>query len=389
MNLKRLRIQLAVVYGVLSALAVGSLAFVAIESGKSRILDSAEREADEIALDAKDGEETSNAWYVSIGEDSWEQPLGDVWIEPPLQTMTQDALWDGEPYGRFSEDGPWLSATIRANEDADEAVIAFIELDEFNSDISSLQLRIILAAVAAIATTSAFGWFVAGRSLTPTRQVLAQQRDFIADAAHELRTPLAVIQASATHTLGRDRSEEEYRTSLSEIALAADRASVGVNELLEFARLESGQALPRVAPLRLDLLAEEVAAGIRHESASVRPDVGESVVVDADYNLLRQAVTTVARNAVERASEVVISVDNTARAGRIIVRDNGDGFSDEALPHVFDRFHRGDRRGSTGLGMAIARRIVEVHGGDITAGNHDGGGAEVVISIPRSAAADS
>ena len=388
MNLKKLRLQLAIVYGVLSALAVGSLAFVAIESGRSRIIDSAEREADEVALDAQNGDETNNAWYVSIGDNRWEQPLGDFWIEPPLQTMTQDALWHGEPYGRFSQDGPWLSAAIRVNENADEAVIAFIELDEFNSDISSLRFRIALAAVAAIATTSALGWFVAGRSLTPTRQVLAQQRDFIADAAHELRTPLAVIQASATHTLGRDRSPEEYRTSLSEIAIAADRASVGVNELLEFARLESGQALPRVAPLRLDLLAEEVAAGIRHDTSSVTPDVGAAVVVDADYNLLRQAVTTVARNAVERASEVVISVDNTSRAGRIIVRDNGDGFSEEALLHLFDRFHRGDRQGSTGLGMAIARRIVEVHGGEISAGNHQSGGAEVVISIPRSAAAD-
>ncbi len=389
MNLRRLRTQLAVIYGVLSAVAVGALAFVAAESGRSRILDSAEREADSVVLEAQAGESTNNTWYVSIEGDGYEEAVGDAWIEPPLQTVTQNALWNGETYGRFNQDGEWLSAAHRASEDVDDAFVAFIALDEFNADISALRLRIMLAAVGAIVITSAIGWFVAGRSLTPTRHVLAQQRDFIADAAHELRTPLAVIQASASHTLGRNRSEDEYRASLSEIALAADRASVGVNELLEFARLESGQALPRVAPLRLDLLAEEVAAGVRHDHAVVSADVSFVVVVDADYSLLRQAVTTVVRNAVERANRVTISVDQTERNGQVIIRDDGDGFATGDIPHVFDRFHRGDRKGSTGLGMAIARRIVEVHGGDIIAGNQAGGGAEVVISIPRSAAADS
>jgi len=385
-NLRRLRIQLAVIYGVLSALAVGVLAFIAIESGRSRIFATAEREADALALDASSGEATNNAWFVNIEDNGYEEALGETWIEPPLLTITQEAIWYGETYSRFEQDGSWLSSALHVEDDA--AVLAFVSLDDFEEDADSLRLRLILAAVGSIVVATALGWFIAGRSLTPTRQVLAQQRDFIADAAHELRTPLAVIQASASHTLSRDRSVEEYRASLSEIAGASDRASAGVNELLEFARLESGQGMPRLAPLRLDLLAEEVAAGVRHDTGIVRPDVANSVVVDADYNLIRQAVTTVARNAVERADEVTIDVDSKGRYGRITVRDNGEGFSEQDLPHVFDRFHRGDRRGSTGLGMAIAHRIVEVHGGTIVAGNHEGGGAEVVISLPRSAAAD-
>lgn len=389
MNLRKLRLRLALVYGVLSGLAVGGLAIVAVESGENHILGTAEREADQIALDAKNGGVPDNTWFVSLEGDGYEEAIGDFWIEPPLQTLTQDALWDDDRYGRFEQDGEWLSAALAVGEEFDEAVVAFIALDEFRADISSLRLRVLLAAVGAIVITSFLGWFVAGRSLKPTRQVLAQQRDFIADAAHELRTPLAVIQASATHTLSRERDVEEYRTSLSEIAAAADRASVGVNDLLEFARLESGQAMPRLAPLRLDLLAEEVAAGVRHEDATVTPDIEVSVVVEADYNLLRQAVTTVVRNAVERATNVTISVESSARFGTVVVRDDGAGFSEADLPHVFDRFHRGDRRGSTGLGMTIARRIVEVHGGEITAGNHDGGGAEVVIAVPRSPNVDS
>lgn len=387
MNLRGIRVRLTLVYSLLSAIAIGALAFYADGAGRESIYAGAEREALSTVREAVVENFGYNAWFVSIVDDGYEEPLeGEQWIEPPLLTITRNGLWDGDVFPRFVDgEARYLGAVERVDDEA--AVVAFIDLASFDGEAGSLRLRIALAAIGAVVAVAGFGWWVAGRSLRPTRVVLAQQRDFIADAAHELRTPLAVIQASASQTLSRQRDADAYRAALEEIAGAADRASGGVNELLEFARLEAGQALPRLAPLRLDFLAEEVVASVRVEDAELMGDLTESVVVSADHALLRQAVVTIVNNAAARAAHVTVHVAAEGRSGVLTVSDDGPGFSDDALEHLFDRFHRGDRSGSTGLGMAIAKKIVEVHRGSIDAGNSDSG-AVVRIAVPLAASAD-
>ena len=194
---------------------------------------------------------------------------------------------------------------------------------------------------------------------------------------------MAIIQASASHTLSRDRDGDAYRQSLEEIREAAERAGTGVAELLELARLEAGQANPRFAPLRLDLLTEEVAAAIRVDGVVVEANPGEALVVDADYGLLRQVLETLTRNAVARASHVWLTTAGHERSVVLDVADDGPGFDPEILPHVFDRFRRGDTGGSSGLGLAIARNIVEAHKGTIDVTNRAEGGALVRVTLPR------
>ncbi len=140
--------------------------------------------------------------------------------------------------------------------------------------------------------------------------------------------PLAVILASSSQALGRSRTSEEYVRSLSEIRSAAERASAGVNELLDLVRFDSGQAIPRLAPLRLDLLAEEVAAAVRPDDGEVRRQAWAApVVVDADMALLRQAIDNLVRNATRRADPGRVSPTSIdGREGVLDVLDNGPGF---------------------------------------------------------------
>ena len=286
-------------------------------------------------------------------------------------------------------DGEWLAYSLWGG--GDEVIVTVVERTDEISAINEARLRWI-AATLGLATAAGLVAFVAlGRMQAPVRRAHVVNRDFIADAAHELRTPLSIIQASAGFALARDRSDDEYRDSLEEILLASERASSSVGELLEFARLEAGQASLRLAPLRLDLLVEEVAASVRVEGVTVEALLSEAVVVDADYNLIRQVIDNITRNAAARSTRVTLSTRLEARQAVIDVADNGPGFDPGMIDHVFERFRRGDRSGSVGLGMAIARTIVDLHGGGCEASNQtaeDGGGAVVTIRLPNKQTAE-
>ena len=161
--------------------------------------------------------------------------------------------------------------------------------------------------------------------------------------------------------------------------------------MLDLARFDAGQAVPRLAPLRLDLLAEEIAAATRIDDCEVSVMVGPSVLVDADMALLRQAVDNIVRNAAARSAHVVIRCSVESRDGLISVTDDGPGFAPEQLPYVFERYRRGDGRGSLGLGLPIAASIVAAHGGRVDVhspaslppASVDRPGATVTVRLPR------
>ena len=304
----------------------------------------------------------NGSWLVYPGERRWE-PLGKTDIEPPLfQLATQAA--EGPNLEWFTQrDQTFVSHTRPV--DAKVWAVSIVETGWFERRVAAQRSGVRRGSLAAWLMLIAASGLVTHRLARPARRSLGERADFLADAAHEMRTPLAVIQASAGHALSRSRGPEEYVRSLAEIRVAAERASGGVSELLDLARFDAGQAVPRFAPLRLDLLAEEIAAATRVEDCEVTVVVGPSVLVDGDMALLRQAIDNVVRNAAARSSRVVLRCGIDGRDGLISVTDDGSGFAPEQLPYVFERYRRGDGRGSLGLGLPIAASIVAAHGGRV------------------------
>ena len=219
----------------------------------------------------------------------------------------------------------------------------------------------------------------------------ARQRAFASDASHELRTPLTVIRgqlevlARQSHPSADDvrRVERLVRTEI----LRMERL---VDDLLVLARADEREFLRR-RPIDLPPFAAELIDGAR-PTADRRFELGPIPmgVVDADPDRLAQALRNLIRNAIEYTSDGgVVRLTGSASEGRVTlaVEDDGPGIPRAHRERVFDRFHRTDSartrvRGGVGLGLAIARAIVEAHGGKIYADESPEGGARVAIELP-------
>ncbi|MFN8023625.1 MAG: HAMP domain-containing sensor histidine kinase [Acidimicrobiales bacterium] len=387
MRLRRLRPVLALLFALITtAIALGPLLLWRSERAdalRAGLDNRLVAQMEEVLYGEVTGNRVTDylTWEVNVNDGAADQ-FTDTDLEPPLFTWVREA--GGQPdFREFALDtGQRYRGFIRPI-DGGHGWVTLAEATERDHDLSALDRRTLLMALGVLVASGVLGFVLSNLAISPMRRLMGDQQSFLADAAHEMRTPLAVIMASSSQALARPRSSEEYVRSLSEIRSAAERAATGVNEMLDLVRFESGQTMPRVGPLRLDLLAEEIAAAVRADDTEIVAEPGDPVVVAADMALLRQAVENVVRNAARRAPRVELLTRVDRHDGVIDVVDDGPGFDPAVLPRVFERYQRGDRRGEAGIGLAIVRAIAVAHGGSVSAGNNPGGvGATVSIRIP-------
>jgi signal transduction histidine kinase len=218
------------------------------------------------------------------------------------------------------------------------------------------------------------------------------QRRFVADASHELRTPVAVIRGN-TELLASGRiSGHDADESLNMIEHEAIRMSRLLDDLLALARLESsGKSL--FQPLMAQTLIDEAAARGRALGARrIEVSHGCAGWIQGDPDLLDQALANLVKNAVAHTAEgghIVLTCTADERIVSISVTDDGPGIPEADLPRVFDRFYRSPGRqrptdeGGAGLGLAITSRLVQLHGGRINATNVEPHGARFTIELAR------
>jgi signal transduction histidine kinase len=220
-------------------------------------------------------------------------------------------------------------------------------------------------------------------------EVLAVQRQFVADTSHELRTPLTTINGNL-ELLEHDLSFDERAETLQETREEVRRMARLIRELLLLAEVgEPGNRERR--PVRLDVLAQAIVGRLGGGRGPRVRVVTEPVLVAADEDRLGQVVGNLLQNALRYASHAPGAVQVTVRrappAALLVVEDDGPGLPPEALERVFDRFYRVDRarsriQGGTGLGLAIVRHITEAHGGRVWAENRPGSGARFYVRLP-------
>ena len=241
---------------------------------------------------------------------------------------------------------------------------------------------------------------------------LGQKHDFLANAAHELRTPLAAIRSSVEVALGGDRSVIEYQELLGEVIDECSSLELLVNQLLILAETDADRLKifsDRVALDRLVANAVEMFRGVAEfKGLRLRAAPFPAVVVAGNRNSLRQVVNNLLDNAIKYTGErfvtshggtsddpltageivVVLEHDEEHRQAHIRISDNGVGISAEHLPQIFERFYRVDKArtregaGGSGLGLSICRAIIDAHSGTIDVESTPGEGTVFTITLP-------
>ncbi len=217
-------------------------------------------------------------------------------------------------------------------------------------------------------------------------QALRAQRQFMADASHELRTPVSVVRTTAQVTLARDgRSSDDYREMMAIVGEQADRLSHLVNTMFLLSRAEANGLPLSPEPLYLDDVVSESARALqvlaRERDVTVTADAETEARFTGDNRLLRQMVTNLLDNAVRHAARggaVRATVEQTASAITIRVVDDGPGVPADAHERIFERFARLNQEyAGAGLGLPIARWIAEAHGGALMLESTGPGGSHV------------
>ncbi|MFB7665316.1 sensor histidine kinase [Kitasatospora sp. NPDC056138] len=297
-------------------------------------------------------------------EEIWQEVQHDQ--ETALVTTT---IADGHEYH-------WAAAPVWDNDRIGATVLVGADPAPSQADHKRLIQWLALGCAALVLAAAAVGHLLTGRSMRPALQGLEQQEQFLAEAAHELRTPLATLRLVVENG---SASPRRAPAALDEAVRLVDRLGRLVTGLLARARVEAGTQEVELTPLRLDQLVEQTIEELPDPTGVTVTT--EAAIVEGDPELLAQAVRNLVENALRHGGGT--PVDVTVAAGRVAVRDHGPGVPAEDRTRVFERRVTGAASTGTGTGLAIVRWVAELHGGTARLSQAPGGGTLAELLLPE------
>ncbi len=267
------------------------------------------------------------------------------------------------------------------------------ETSIINNFIKTMTVSLVMGAALSVL----LGYALSGRSLIPIRESMAQQEAFLADASHELRTPISVIQTNLE--VMRTSPEESVKDQLSWLDNAYKetvRMNSIVSDLLFLARADAGRVELKKEVIDIGFLAMEVTERMLPLGAKKRINLladlpAEPLMIYGDKNQITQVLVILIDNAIKYSKEkdiVTVSGRETYYDIEVTIADNGIGMSQEDIKNIFRRFYRVDKtrsrsEGGTGLGLSIADWIVQQNGGSIKVKSQPGHGTEMIVTFQK------
>jgi len=275
------------------------------------------------------------------------------------------------------------------------AVADRVELEDKYADLIT---AFVVIAFAALVLVAAGGFLLVRKSTAPIERSMEFMRRFMADAAHELRTPISILRTRAEVALQQPRDAENYVSALRGVEAEARRLGGIVDSLLVLARADTGERQIDKERIFLDDLAIDAAGAAqivaRQKNVLVTVDEFEEAPIEGDPTLIRQLIMIVLDNAVkftDAGGQVHVRVSMHEGAPTFVVEDTGIGIQQDELSRVFQRFFRGEtarsRTNGAGLGLSIASWIASEHGAEIALTSEPGKGTRVIVTFPRVASA--
>ncbi len=263
----------------------------------------------------------------------------------------------------------------------------------YQTTIQRIGVALLIGNVTVVGLVGVIAWVLASRTLRPIREAHLRQRRFVADASHEMRTPLAAIRVTAEGAAEADLSPDELKDALRSVVVATDRLTRLTNDLLLLARTDERLLAPRADPSDLSVA---VAEGVETfdlanpRAASTRIELAPDLLVTADSEDVRRILANLLDNAARYGgpdTRINVTTSGTERDAMLDVADDGPGIAAADVDRIFEPFYRvhADAAGpdGTGLGLALARSLTERSGGRLTVDSEPGVGSRFRVSLPR------
>ena len=329
----------------------------------------------------------SNSYTITLNDDgsvaSWTSDRSDLYSDFQVSAMAESILADGRDSGQIG------TQFFRKTEKDGQTLLIVLDA-RLDYLAASIVLRsTVLVAASACVLLSLLAWLLIRHMVQPVEEAFARQKQFVSDASHELKTPLAVISANA-EVLEQEIGENEY---LGYIRSEVRRTDNLVRSLLALARMDRNEAPVTMRRFSLGRAVLDVVlpfeSTVYEAGRTMDTDVPEKIECTGDEEMIKQLVVILLSNALKYSDEggrIEVSLKACGKQREIRVFNTGTPIAPEDREKIFDRFWRADPAhgrdtGGHGLGLAIAKTIVEAHRGRIAVDSREGAGTTFTVTL--------
>ena len=274
--------------------------------------------------------------------------------------------------------------------------IAFIETSQYDTVLFQLVKSLVGIGLVSLIGLLFISIYLTNKSIIPIKEAFEKQKQFIADASHELKTPLAIIKTNTSLVLSHPEDTIKNQTKwINYINSQADRMSELISEMLSLAKMDVAENKLTLVPINMSKIIESMIlmfdAVIYENNINLETNISKDLHINGDKESLKKLFSIIMDNAIkytDKNGSITVSLFSDKNKVKMIIRNTGEGIAPEDLERVFERFYRVDdsrdrETGGYGLGLSIARSIVKQHKGKIYARSKVGSFTSFIVEIPQ------